>query len=167
MATDLVSLRTYLQAQNARRIPQPSRVGLSLTNNTQTSSLGTFNSIQAYLTLTYTARVYNGTVKNYRKLTQSSAPVEVEESPVTPLSARTFGTWTLLSSVIRIYAAYNINNPIMYQLAVCTYVIAGFHFYSEWLVFGSAKLGAGIAGPLVVASLSLVWMVSAWGYYVK
>lgn len=140
---------------------------LSLTSNSQTSSLGTFNSIQAYLTLTYTARVYSGTVKNYRKITQSTAPVEVDESPVTPLSARTFGTWTLLSSIIRIYAAYNINNPVMYQLAIWTYVIAGFHFYSEWLVFASAKLGAGIAGPLVVASTSLVWMVSSWGFYVQ
>ena len=38
---------------------------------------------------------------------------------------------------------------------------------SEWFVFGTAKWGRGLAGPMVVANFSLVWMVGQWGFYVK
>lgn len=35
-----------------------------------------------------------------------------ENTPVTALQARTFAVWTLTSAVIRVYAAYNINNKM-------------------------------------------------------
>ena len=88
-------------------------------------------------------------------------------SPVTPLSARTFGTWTAISSIVRLYAAYNIQAPVVYQLCFWTFVVAGFHFYSEWLVFGTARFGRGLAGPLAVATGSGVWMIAQWGGYVR
>ncbi|KAL5117120.1 ergosterol biosynthesis protein [Pleosporales sp. CAS-2024a] len=61
------------------------------------------NSIQAYSTLKLTSRVYN--------------PTPIDPPPTTPkhvtaLSSRLFGTWTFLASVIRIYAAYNVENPV-------------------------------------------------------
>ncbi|KAL8662884.1 MAG: hypothetical protein Q9202_004306 [Teloschistes flavicans] len=108
------------------------------------------NSVQSYLTTSYTRRVY-------------SAP----ETTVTPLHARTFGTYTALASIIRLYAAYNITNPIVYQLALCTYVVALGHFYSEWLVFRTARWGEGLAGPLVISMGSVVWMVIQWGEYIR
>jgi hypothetical protein len=60
------------------------------------------NSIQAYTTLHFTSRVYN--------------PTPIDPPPTTPkhvtaLSSRTFGTWTFMAAVIRLYAAYNITNP--------------------------------------------------------
>ncbi|KAI9800859.1 MAG: hypothetical protein M1825_003642 [Sarcosagium campestre] len=113
------------------------------------SLVSVLNSVQAFSTLHYTRRVYSGT-----------------PALVTPLSARTFGTWTLLSSIIRLYAAYNIDNPQIYQLALWTYVLAFGHFMSEWNVYKSAKWGAGLAGPVVVATGSLVWMLSQWGNYI-
>lgn len=84
---------------------------------------------------------------------------------VNSLSSRTFGTWTFLSSVVRLYAAYNISNPPIYQLALWTYVIALTHFGSEWLVFGTARMGKGLIGPLCVASGSLMWMLLKWEVY--
>jgi Erg28 like protein len=117
------------------------------------------NSIQAYSTLTYTKRVYSALTK--------SDPDSKPASPVTPLSGRTFGTWTFVSALIRLYAAYNIDNPQMYQLALWSYVVAFGHFASEWLVFGTAKWGAGLAGPVMVSSVSMVWMLAQWGFYVK
>lgn len=83
------------------------------------------------------------------------------------LSARTFGTWTFLSAVVRLYAAYNITDPLIYQLAVWTYGIAFGHFVTEWLVFGTAKWGAGLAGPVFVSTGTLAWMVTQWGWYVR
>lgn len=86
---------------------------------------------------------------------------------MTPLSGRTFGTWTLLSSVIRLYAAYHISNPQVYELAFWSYSIAFAHFMSEWWIFGSTRWGAGLAGPVIVSTTSLTWMWSQWGYYVQ
>jgi len=37
---------------------------------------------------------------------------------------------------------------------------------SEWLVFRSTSWGKGLAGPVVVANLSLGWMVWGSGFYV-
>ena len=90
-----------------------------------------------------------------------------DSSPVTPLSARTFGTWTAITAIVRLYAAYNINSKPMYELAFWTYVVAFTHFMSEWLVFGSTRWGKGLAGPAIVATTSLIWMYTQWDYYVK
>lgn len=108
------------------------------------------NTIQAYLTTVNTAQVY------------AASP-----DSINPLSSRIFGTWTFLSSVIRLYAAYNISNPQIYQLAMWAYAAAWGHFMSEWLVFGTAKWGKGIAGPAIISNGSLVWMLTQWGFYVR
>ncbi|KAI9865168.1 MAG: ergosterol biosynthesis protein [Trichoglossum hirsutum] len=113
------------------------------------SAVSLFNSAQNYTTTSLTKRIYAEQPKQ-----------------TTPLSARTFGTWTALSSVIRLYAAYHITNPQVYQIALYSYMIAWAHFLSEWLIFRTAKLGAGLAGPLVVATTSIVWMVSQREFYV-
>ncbi|KAL8677743.1 MAG: hypothetical protein Q9186_005853 [Xanthomendoza sp. 1 TL-2023] len=111
-------------------------------------SLG--NSIQSYLTTSYTRRIY-------------SAP----STTITPLHARTFGTYTAIAAIIRFYAAYNITDPVVYQLALWTYVVALGHFYSEWLVFRTARWGEGLAGPVVISVGSLGWMLWVWGQYVR
>ncbi|KAI4204829.1 MAG: hypothetical protein LQ350_000895 [Teloschistes chrysophthalmus] len=108
------------------------------------------NSVQSYLTTSYTRRIY-------------SAP----DTTVTPLHARTFGTYTALASIIRLYAAYNITDPVVYQLALWTYVVALGHFYSEWLVFRTARFGEGLVGPLAISMGSIVWMVVQWGEYIR
>ncbi|KAH7120759.1 ergosterol 28 [Dendryphion nanum] len=112
------------------------------------------NSIQAYSTLHFTQRVYNG-----------GSPKTV--SPVTPLSARTFGTWTLMSALTRLFAAYNINNPSFYQLAFLSYILAFAHFTSEWFVFKTSRWGAGLAGPVIVSTSTLIWMWTQWDHYVQ
>ncbi|KAI5951994.1 ERG28 [Candida jiufengensis] len=114
------------------------------------SIVSIFNSFQSYQKdLSLTKRVYN------------SKPQEV-----TNLSARTFGTWTLITSIVRLYGAYNITSPQVYQLTQFTFIIAAFHFLSEWLIFGTTKLGKGLAGPLIVSSLSLGWMWYYKDFYV-
>ena len=106
------------------------------------------NSIQCYATLAYTTRLY-------------------PRSTVTPLSARTFGAWSFLSSLIRIYTAYHITDPLWYQMSLWTYVIVIAHFVSEWLIFGTTEIGVPFLSPIIVASLSLSWMLLQWGAYVS
>lgn len=106
------------------------------------------NSIQSYATLRYTQRIYS-------------------RATVTPLQGRTFGTWTALTALVRAYAAYHITEPAWYQLAMVTYAVAGWHFFSEWFYFKTTQWGAPLAGPAFISVGSLVWMVSQWSWYVR
>lgn len=131
------------------------------------SVISALNSAQAYKTLHFTQRVYSGSADRPSLVSKAYPNAQAPNSPVTPLMSRTFGTWTFLSSVIRMYAAYHIDEPVVYQLALWTYGIAWSHFVSEWLVFRSASWGAGLASPVIVATSSLCWMLSQWGFYVQ
>lgn len=113
----------------------------------QVSVVSAVNSLQAYCSPDYTSKLYtNGAV------------------PVEPLSGRVFGTWTFLSAVIRMTAAYNIDSPIAYNLAIWTYGIALTHFVGE-LVFGNASLKGRFLSPLIVASSSVAWMLTQRQFY--
>jgi hypothetical protein len=113
----------------------------------QVSVVSAVNSLQAYCSPDYTSKLYtNGTVA------------------VEPLSGRVFGTWTFLSAVIRMTAAYNIDSPIAYNLAIWTYGIALTHFVGE-LVFGNASLKGRFLSPLIVASSSVAWMLTQREFY--
>lgn len=108
--------------------------------------------------------MYAGTTK---PTTSADKKKTAATSPVNELSARTFGTWTALSSIVRLYTAYHINNPVVYEICLWTYAIAFAHFFSEWLVFGSARWGRGLASPVAVSTLTMAWMLSQWSYYVN
>jgi len=109
-----------------------------------------FNTIQNFSTLNLTRRLYSGSSET-----------------VTPLQARTFAIWTLTSATVRFYAAYNINEKIIYDLALFTYLFAFGHFVSETFIFRTAKLNIPVLSPIIVASASLLWMITQYDFYVK
>jgi len=76
-----------------------------------------------------------------------------------------FGTWTALSAIVRLVAAYSIHDSNLYHLVLYTYVVALAHFGSEWLVFGTMKAGRGITPVLGVASFSITWMLTQRDFY--
>ncbi|KAJ9629709.1 ergosterol biosynthesis protein [Taxawa tesnikishii (nom. ined.)] len=130
------------------------------------------NSIQAYVSLAPTQRVYCGPAAtptlNGSKLPAGVPPNTVRNtSPVTPLSARTFGTWTAITAVVRLYAAYHIENQAVYEMALWTFGVAWAHFMSEWWIFKTTRWGKGLAGPAAVSTGTLVWMWLQWDFYVK
>ncbi|PPQ75726.1 hypothetical protein CVT26_000970 [Gymnopilus dilepis] len=110
-----------------------------------------FNTIQNFMTLKLTRRIYDN----------------VPPTSITALQARTFAVWTLTSALIRGYAAYNINNKLMYDMAFMTYLIAFGHFSSELLIFRTCKLNAGVLSPVIVSTSSLIWMFVQYDFYVK
>lgn len=113
------------------------------------SVVSVFNSLQTYISgLELTRRVY-----------------ENKPSETTALSARTFGTWTFVSCVIRLYGALYLNEEHVFQLTFISYLIALGHFGTELLIFRTCKLGKGFMGPLIVASTSLIWMYNQKEYY--
>lgn len=112
------------------------------------SVVSIFNSIQTYVNIDLTRRVY-----------------ENKPQQTTALSARTFGTWTLVSCVIRLYGALYLNEEHVFQLTFISYLIALFHFGTELLVFRTCKIGKGFLGPLVVSTTSLTWMYMQKEFY--
>ncbi|KAI4152832.1 MAG: hypothetical protein L6R39_001727 [Caloplaca ligustica] len=85
---------------------------------------------------------------------------------VTPFASRLFGSWSFLSGLVRLYAAYNIRSKHLYSLALCTYLIVLCTFAGEVLVYRTMKVGKGLASPLLVATTSVVWMLAQWSFYV-
>ena len=132
----------------------------------QISVVSMANSIQSYTTLSATQKVYLGSLPPTSSQSKSQ-PNPSANSPVTGLSARTFGTWTAITAVVRLYAAYHIEQQAMYELALWTFGVAWAHFMSEWWIFRTARWGAGLAGPVAVSTSSLIWMWLQWDYYVK
>ncbi|OZJ05361.1 hypothetical protein BZG36_01534 [Bifiguratus adelaidae] len=114
------------------------------------ASLGIFNSVQNFVTDALSKRVY------------AAKPAEV-----TPLAGRMFATWTMSVSMIRIYAAFHINERVMYHLAIGTYSIALMHYLLELLVFRTCKFNGPFLSPFIVATTSLGWMFSQYDFYVK
>lgn len=80
------------------------------------------------------------------------------------LLARVFGFKNMYTGLIRLYAAYNIENAPLYDLATLTIVGVLALYASEMLVFRTAR-AQEMAGPLVQASVALVWMVWQREYY--
>ncbi|XP_067389088.1 ergosterol biosynthetic protein 28 homolog [Emydura macquarii macquarii] len=83
---------------------------------------------------------------------------------VNGLQARTFGIWTLLSSVIRCSCAIDIRNKILYYITLFTFLMALGHFLSEVFVYGTAAPTIGVLAPLMVASFSILGMLIGLQY---
>ncbi|XP_007530194.1 ergosterol biosynthetic protein 28 homolog isoform X1 [Erinaceus europaeus] len=79
---------------------------------------------------------------------------------VNGLQARTFGIWTLLSSVIRCLCAIDIHNKMLYHVTLWTFFLALGHFLSELLIYGTAAPTVGVLAPLLVASFSILGMLA-------
>uniref|UniRef100_A0A6I8PAR3 Ergosterol biosynthesis 28 homolog n=1 Tax=Ornithorhynchus anatinus TaxID=9258 RepID=A0A6I8PAR3_ORNAN len=83
---------------------------------------------------------------------------------VNGLQARTFGIWTLLSSVIRCLCAIDIRNKTLYHITLWTFLLALGHFLSEVFVYGTAAPTIGVLAPLMVASFSIMGMLIGLQY---
>ncbi|XP_027714311.1 probable ergosterol biosynthetic protein 28 isoform X2 [Vombatus ursinus] len=83
---------------------------------------------------------------------------------VNGLQARTFGIWTLLSSVIRCFCAIDIHNKTLYHITLWTFFLALGHFLTEVFVFETAAPTVGVLAPLMVASFSVFGMLLGLQY---
>ncbi|EGN98690.1 hypothetical protein SERLA73DRAFT_136580 [Serpula lacrymans var. lacrymans S7.3] len=115
------------------------------------ASMAVFNTIQNFTTLKLTRRLYSA----------------VSPGTVTSLQARTFAVWTLTSAVVRGYAAYHMHDKTMYDMAMITYLIAFGHFTSEIFIFRTAKINVPVLSPCIVSTVSLIWMLKQYEFYVK
>nr|XP_014331975.1 PREDICTED: probable ergosterol biosynthetic protein 28 [Bos mutus] len=78
---------------------------------------------------------------------------------VNGLQARTFGVWTLLSSVVRCLCAIDIHNKTLYYITLWTFFIGMGHLLFELFVFGTVAPMIFILAILTVASISILGML--------
>ncbi|XP_068822434.1 ergosterol biosynthetic protein 28 homolog [Capricornis sumatraensis] len=78
---------------------------------------------------------------------------------VNGLQARTFGVWTLLSSVVRCLCAIDIHNKTLYYVALWTFFIVVGHILLELFVFGTVAPTVNVMAPFMVASISILGML--------
>ena len=75
--------------------------------------------------------------------------------------ARMFGTWTLLSSIIRVCAAWTLQyNSGFYALAMGTYALATSYFLLERMVYGVDDAKALPAGAVAIVTVMWMWLES-------
>lgn len=86
---------------------------------------------------------------------------------VTPLAGRLFGTWTLITCIVRCYAAYNLHIGPVYNIAYATYAVALAHFATELFVYRSMTFGLPQLFPFTLATWALVWMPVVRHHYVE
>ncbi|KAI9836021.1 MAG: hypothetical protein M1819_001632 [Sarea resinae] len=84
---------------------------------------------------------------------------------VTPLAGRLFGTYTFVAGLLRIYGAYNIENPVAYQLALWGYIVAAVHFTSETAIYKAIRPDGRQAIPLLISYSGLLWMLLQYRHY--
>ena len=97
----------------------------------------------------------------------SSKDGRAAHDQVTPLAARLQGTYTVVSAMVRLYAAYHLRLAPVYQMALWTYVVALAHFASELLVYRTARPAAPVFMPFLFASTGIVWMLAQYDFYVE
>ncbi|KAF2849141.1 ergosterol biosynthesis protein-like protein Erg28 [Plenodomus tracheiphilus IPT5] len=84
--------------------------------------------------------------------------------PHTQLLAHVYGVKNIYTSLIRAYAAFNVNNRALYDLATLTYVLVLFLFISELAVWKTARLRESVF-PFLNAGVGLTWMMATRGWY--
>ncbi|EXJ57937.1 hypothetical protein A1O7_05360 [Cladophialophora yegresii CBS 114405] len=122
------------------------------------------NAIQCYFTMSYTQRLYPGTSLLSQPKDKANPAVT---SPATPLSSRTFGTWTVAVGIVRLFAAYHINEPAWYQLQTLTNIVGLVHFGLEAFVYRTTRPSGPWLAPVTVALIGTGWSIAQYGFYVR
>jgi hypothetical protein len=76
---------------------------------------------------------------------------------------RNFGSWTLLGCILRLYAAYNIQNRQLYDVTLWSVVIGFLYFFLEWVVFGISVPGR--RRGLIITMGTCIWMLLQRKHY--
>ncbi|KAI8819721.1 uncharacterized protein EV422DRAFT_104303 [Fimicolochytrium jonesii] len=121
-----------------------------------------------FLLLVGTAAFYNGLQCFVPKMRVTGRIYSLQPVQATPLMARMMGLWTLTSGVVRVYAAYNISDPAIYAMTMWTFAFALFSFTTEVFVHKTAPVSSpGVWPALLISPISLFWMWTQYGHYVR
>jgi Erg28 like protein len=84
---------------------------------------------------------------------------------VNSLFGRTFASWTFVTCMLCVSCGARMDSePALYLATLGSFVVALTTFAAEIFVFRTVDFKGG-ASPLVVSSISIVWMAAGWGTY--
>jgi len=83
---------------------------------------------------------------------------------VNDLYGRTFAMWTATSCVLCLCCARNPCNQAVYGATLFSFVLALLFFLAELAIFRTLSWKTALQ-PLIVASVSVIWMGLGWNYY--
>jgi len=139
-----------------------------------TSFLSISNTVACYTSPAFFQRSYPNPYPNLPNLptskpkTRSSQKSSSEQGAALPqetlLPARIFASWTVITCIIRTYAAYALDRPDIYAITFCTYLVVLCHSLPEWLIYKTMSFN-GIAPMLFFATTTMLWMIANWGTY--
>lgn len=82
----------------------------------------------------------------------------------TGLLARVYATKNLYTSLIRLYAAYHVANPQLYDLAAATFAGVLWLYGTELAIYKTVRIRQA-SFPFVTAGVGLVWMLLQRDWY--
>ncbi|MES1913235.1 MAG: hypothetical protein MHM6MM_005442 [Cercozoa sp. M6MM] len=80
---------------------------------------------------------------------------------VSPVAARLFSVWTLLTCALCVMSALEPSNVAMHSITFFSFLVALGFFALEFLVYRTLHF-RGLVGPLIIASVSSAWMWVEW-----
>lgn len=83
---------------------------------------------------------------------------------VNALIGRMFGTWTILSGVVRLMCAMFIHNRPVYDLTLFSFILVWLHFLSELFIFKTTEPSFGVASPMIISGISIVLMILGYKF---
>ncbi|KAJ3012859.1 UNVERIFIED_CONTAM: ergosterol biosynthesis protein [Siphonaria sp. JEL0065] len=113
------------------------------------------------------AAIYNSIQCFIPKMRLTHKIYAAKPKEATPLCARQMGLWTFTSALIRLYAAYNLSDAIIYQLCMWTFGLALFNFLGEVFYHKTALISSpGVWPALLVSSFGVTFMALNYNEYV-
>ncbi|KAI0597739.1 ergosterol biosynthesis protein-like protein Erg28 [Biscogniauxia sp. FL1348] len=89
-----------------------------------------------------------------------------EAPPPHSLLAHVYGVKNFYTSAIRMYAAYNIASPQLYDLAVLSFVGVLYLYITEAYVYRTVRIQEA-AFPYVFAGTGFIWMMMQRDWYLS
>ena len=86
--------------------------------------------------------------------------------PANATLAHVYAIKNVYTGVIRAYAAYEITNRPLYNLAILTYVGVLWLFVTETMVYRTIRWRESVI-PYLNAGVGIVWMVGMRGWYLR
>lgn len=86
--------------------------------------------------------------------------------PPTALLAHVYAVKNSYTAAIRLYAAYHISNPQLYELAMFSLIGVLFLYTTELFIWRTARLKECVF-PFIFAGSGLIWMIATKDFYLQ
>lgn len=84
---------------------------------------------------------------------------------VNPLLGRTFAAWTFVTCMLCVLTAVRMEQePTLYLATLGSFGVAFLKFAAEFGIYKTVDM-KGFMSPLIISSVSIVWMAAGWGTY--